>query len=302
MKSQFRELVRNSAWIYGFIAFALLASLALDITGVAQNELFPGAIFFLPSLFAFVYCVAPALLFRFAIVRRPLHWAIASAYVVIAYFGWFVLMVALTGEPYNRPSYMVLLSLVAAWKILCFRQTLEATMPKSAAATNPGTAVPERRVDHESTKACTDMPVSAAEAPGRDPSTTSRSPALLFAPETSLRVVSFLAAAACAVALAASGGQWVDFNSAGDFAFFTSLFVLPTIAGAFFYLMGWMWAGCVAFVPIAFFSFGCVVYEGNPNGASFVWTMALIAMASPFVRLALRRCSGTKRHSHANKR
>lgn len=296
MKSQFRELVRNSAWIYGFIAFSLLASLVLDITGIARNSLFPGAIFFLPSLLAFVYCIVPALLFRFAIVRHPFHWAIASVYVVIAYFGWFVLMVALTGEPYNRPSYMVLLSLVAAWRVLYFKTSVAPTTLIPAVAANEDATPPEACVDYEYTNTSADIPNNRTDHSEVGPDITSSSLASLLSTETALRIVAFLAAATCAVALAVSGGQWVSFKGAGSFAFFTFLFIVPTITGAFFYLMGWMWAGCLAFVPIAFFSFGCVVYEDNPAGASFVWTMALIAMAAPFVRLALKKRSRARRH------
>jgi len=109
-------LVKNNPIIFGLVIFAFL----LDITGV-MSSIIPGAIFGLPSSLAVIYFLGITILVRFVIAKRPIHSAITWLLIIILYFGWFILMAALSdGVPY-RPSILVWLCLFAAFKTIRFQ-------------------------------------------------------------------------------------------------------------------------------------------------------------------------------------
>lgn len=109
-------LFKNHPAIFGLLALAFV----LDVTG-AMSSIMPGATFGLPSLLAIVYCVGIAMLIRFAIARRRIHLAITWPVMIILYFGWFIIVAALTdGQPY-KPSLLFILCLIVAFKTMRFQ-------------------------------------------------------------------------------------------------------------------------------------------------------------------------------------
>ena len=86
-----------------------------------MSSIIPSAIFGLPSTLAVIYFLGITTLVRFVIAKRPIHSAITWLLIIILYFGWFILMAALSeGVPY-RPSILIWLCLFAAFKTLRFQ-------------------------------------------------------------------------------------------------------------------------------------------------------------------------------------
>ncbi|MFT6405940.1 MAG: hypothetical protein ACJAVI_004664 [Candidatus Azotimanducaceae bacterium] len=120
------DLIKKNQIIFGLVVVAFL----LDITG-SMRSVMPGAIFGLPSALAIIFFLGAALFVRFLITRRPVHLAITWPLMIVLYFGWFVLMAALSDGASYRPSILVWLCLFAAFKTLRFQP--EPVIEKNAA-------------------------------------------------------------------------------------------------------------------------------------------------------------------------
>lgn len=286
LKSQIREVIKSSAWIYGFIAFALLASLVLDITGFARRELFPGAIFFLPTALAFVYCMTPAVLLRFAIFRRPFHWSLASLYVLIAYFGWFILMVALTGEPYSKPSYMVLLSLVAAWRLLHFspKSEFSSQLPRT-----PQTTLHQQEPETIEDRVAVEKPEPRGSASSERDSVDQIT--AFMRSEGMMKAITFVAACTCTVTVALNAADWTNSQSPEEYLLLLVLFIIPCIAGSLCLLVGRIWITCAAFAVVSVMCIFSLILEPNNADSTtvFAFAMALVPVLAPLFRNGIPR-------------
>ncbi len=116
MNATSQALVKDNAIIFSLVVLALL----LDVTGIMKSIL-PRAIYGLPSFSAAGYFLGISLICRFVIAHRAIHLAVAWSLIVILYFGWFILIAALTEASFYRPSLLVWLCIFASFRILRFR-------------------------------------------------------------------------------------------------------------------------------------------------------------------------------------
>jgi hypothetical protein len=203
-------------------------------------------------------------------------------------------MLPLTHQTQDQ-DYMVLLSLVAAWRVLHFKPTValrdkaeEGQSMQNGAPTNEAPALVR---EHEALHS--DSNVSATISGQRTTLGADKLSSML-ASEGALRMVAFIAAAACTLTVVLHAKDWTKSNSTMEMAMLFALFIMPSIAGSFCFMLGWMWAGCSAFAVIAFLCFSIVVFDPSDveNSLVFALAMTCVAIAAPFFSIGIRRNNG----------
>jgi hypothetical protein len=303
MKSVLWEVVQRSSLIYVFLSLFLIVSVVLDIAGVAgavPKEAFgEDSVFFIPTLLAIVYSIAPALLLRFALIGRPIHWGLATLYVFVSYFIWFVIMAALSGEPYTHPSYTLLLSLIAAWRILRFQADQLDNVSEKIGGTNasPPSAFAPAPLKKQSASPLAALPIVAAANPETKDAPISQEPAPLLPKDRMLQGIAVVGALVCFVLLAACVTDWHDFESKTEAASFLVVLLLPAAFSPVCHLLGLRTAGLLLLLPAAV---ACVVFAVDnylQNGTANLAAISAIVSLSTFIfAKAMRRESPSTNH------
>jgi hypothetical protein len=302
MKSVLREVVSRSVWLYVVLSIILVASLVVDLTGVAPKEVFGDAIFFIPTLMAIGYGILPAMLLRFALLRRPMHWGFATLYVVVSYFIWFWIMAGLTGEPYTRPSFALLLSLVAAWRILRFQTDRRSDLSDNISGTSAShlSAFAPTSLEKQTSLDASEVSVATPAFSKKQEPATSQAPAPLLPQDRMLQGIAVVGSLVCFVLLAACVTDWHDFDSKTEAASFLVVLLLPTAFSPVCHLLGLRTAGLLLLLPAALACFVFAVDDYLQKGTANLAAMSAIVSLSTFIfAKAMRRESPSRDHIKA---
>jgi hypothetical protein len=302
MKSVLREVVSRSSWLYIVLSIFLAASLAVDLTGVAPKEVFGDAIFFIPTILAISYGILPAMVLRFALIGRPIHWGFATLYVVVSYFVWFGIMAGLTGEPYTRPSFALLLSLVAAWRILRFQTNRRSDVSDKDGGTSAShlSAFAPASLEKQTSLRASEIPIAAPAFSKKQEPLTSQVAAPMLPTDITLQGIAVVGSLVCFVLLAACVTDWHDFDSKSEAASFLVVLLLPAAFSPVCHLLGLRTAGLLLLLPAGLACFVFAVDNYLQKGTANLAAMsALISLSTFIFAKAIRGESPTRNHLKA---
>lgn len=200
-----------------------------------------------------------------------------------------------------RPSYMLLLSLLAAWKILRF--TSEAN-DASAKINAPDSSQLSHQVQEWSQveNSAQDSEHASLAPAGWDEQETDlpHVSTSLFRKDKALQGVAFAGSLVCAVLLVASIGDWHSFTSQTDAVSFLIVVMLPAAFSPLCHLLGLRITGFLLLLPATLVCFVYAAKNELGHGTANLAALSAIVSLSTFIfAKAMRRESRSRDHTKA---